>query len=124
MRESSEYRVGTNKHTYDLPGGRLTVGEHFLDALTRKVKEETDLEIVIGKPVTVSEWRPIVHDEEWQVVGIFFECQAKTDAITLSSDHDHFEWIKPTDYEKYPLIDNLKPVFETYIKDVLMTSSV
>lgn len=124
LRESSVYGDGTNQHKYDLPGGRLTPGEHFLDALSREVKEETGLEIAIGKPVTVSEWRPIVRDEECQVAGIFFECQSKTDEITLSSDHDHFEWINPTDYEKYPLIDNLKPVFEKYIKDASMTLSV
>ena len=115
LRESSKYDDGTNVGTYDLPGGRLSPGEHFEEALKREIEEETGLQIKVGKPIFVSEWRPSVRGEKWQVVGIFFECEAETSQVNLSRDHDDYQWIKPDQFENYEIIENLKPVFEKYI---------
>lgn len=116
LRESNKYSEGTNSGRYDVPGGRLTLGEHFLEALKREVKEETGLDIEINKPFFVNEWRPKVKDEEWQIVGMFFECQANSDKIILSQDHDSFLWINPAEYKNYQIIENLHKAFEEYIK--------
>jgi 8-oxo-dGTP diphosphatase len=115
LRESGSYAVGTNTGLYDLPGGRLEPGERFNDALKREVLEETGLEVEIGRPVAVNEWRPVVRGEPWQIVGIFFECKATTSHVVVSADHDEYKWIEPADYLNYPIIDNLKPVFEAFL---------
>lgn len=116
LREAGTYSEGTNEGKYDVPGGRIKPGERFDEALKREVFEETGLHIQVENPITVGEWRPVVHEEPWQVVGIFFLCKADTLEVVLSEDHDAFEWIEPGDYKKYPLIDNLKPVFEKYLE--------
>lgn len=116
LREAGSYTEGTNTGRYDLPGGRLKPGEHFKEALKREVVEETGLSIQIGNPIAVNEWRPIVRGEQWQIVGIFFECYAFSPKVVVSADHDAFEWIDPREYKKYNIIDNLKPVFEEYLK--------
>lgn len=115
VRESTKYTEGTNAAKYDVVGGRLKPGERFDESLRREMKEETGLEVMIGKPFFVNEWRPVVRGEQWQVVGVFFECSSQAGAITLSEDHDVFEWIDPKDYKKYPLIENLHPAFEVYL---------
>ena len=115
LKESGSYTDGTNTGKYDLPGGRLKPGEQFNEALKREVFEETGLDIEIGSPISVGEWRPVVRDEQWQVVGIFFKCISDTDVVKLSEDHDSFLWIDPKDYSNYPIIENLKSVFENYL---------
>jgi len=35
--------------------------------------------------------------------------------VKLSEDHDAFEWIRPEEYAKYNLIENLKPALEAYL---------
>lgn len=60
LRESTQYSDGGNAGRFDVPGGRLNPGEHFEEVLKREVKEETGLEVTIGKPVYVGEWRPTV----------------------------------------------------------------
>jgi 8-oxo-dGTP diphosphatase len=139
VRESSKYDEGTNAAKFDVVGGRLKPGERFDENLRREVKEETGLDIQIGKPFFVNEWRPVMRvkgerreesrakggsegtppgslcvgdysepgvlkaqvagaTEQWQIVGIFFECDAKEGGVVLGKDHDAFEWIRPEDY--------------------------
>jgi len=116
LRESKNYAEGVHEGKYDVPGGRVEPGEKWSDALAREVKEETGLSVGIGKPFFVNEWRPIVQEEPWQVVGIFFECVVASDKIVLSDDHDEYVWINPEDYKKYTIIENLIPVFEEYLE--------
>lgn len=113
LREAGKYQDGTNIGSYDVPGGRLTPGENWRDSLAREVKEETGLDVTIGAPFFVGEWRPTPRGEEWQVVGIFFRCQA-TGEVILSQDHDNFEWIDPANYAQYTIIPNLALVFDAY----------
>ena len=116
LREAGSYVEGTNAGRYDVPGGRLKPGEHFREALEREVSEETGLKIKIGSPVAVNEWRPVVKGEQWQIVGVFFECQALSYRVVLSTDHDAYKWINPAEYKKYNVIDNLKLVFKEYLR--------
>lgn len=115
LRESTKYTDGSNAGKYDVVGGRVTPGERFDESLLREIDEETGLEVSIGKPFYVGEWRPVVRGEQWQIVGTFFECHTSSDQITLSQDHAEYLWIDPKDYEQYDLIENLKPAFEQYL---------
>lgn len=114
LRESGSYGDGTNEGRYDVSGGRLNPGEHFLDALKREVKEETGLDVEVGRPIAANEWRPTVRGEQWQIVGMFFECHASSRDVVLSDDHDAYEWIDPKAFEQYAIIENLKEVFKAY----------
>ena len=116
LRESSQYQDGVNIGRYDVPGGRVEPGERFDTSLLREIKEETGIDVKVGRPFFVNEWRPVVKDETWQIVGTFFECFAEFDNIVLSNDHDSYEWIDPNDFRKYKLIENLIPAFKSYIE--------
>jgi 8-oxo-dGTP diphosphatase len=118
VRESSKYEDGTNASKFDVVGGRLEPGQRFDESLIREIKEETGLDVRIGKPFFVNEWRPIVKDEQWQIVGIFFECTTDSDKVVLSEDHDKYEWIEPKQYRKYDLIQNLHPAFEAFLANI------
>ncbi|MBI3290759.1 NUDIX domain-containing protein [Candidatus Falkowbacteria bacterium] len=115
LRESNKYQDGTNAGKYDVPGGRIKPGQRFDESLLREIKEETGLEVKIGKPFFVNEWRPEKNGELWQIVGVFFECVAESDRISLSEDHDDFKWIEPRGHKNYNLIENLHPAFVAYL---------
>src|SRR3989338_9321118 len=95
LKESAKYVDGANRGKFDVVGGRLKPGERFDESLLRETKEETGLDVTIGKPFCVQEWRPVVRGEQWQIVGIFFECHATSPEVILSADHDAYEWINP-----------------------------
>lgn len=116
LRESSKYEDGSNVGKYDVAGGRVVPGQRFDESLLREVTEETGLVVSIGKPFYVGEWRPIIRDEQWQIIGVFFECYADSDQVTLSQDHAEYLWIDPKNYTQCDLIENLKPAFDSYLK--------
>jgi len=116
LRESGAYKDGTNIKKYGVPGGRMNLGERFDDCLRREVWEEAGLEIRLGRPFFVSEWRPVVRGEQWQVTAIFFECFTETSEVKLSDDHDDFKWILPNEYKHHEIINNEHLVFEEYLK--------
>ena len=115
LKESVKYNDGTNAGRYDVVGGRIEPGQRFDESLLREIKEETGLDVKIGRPFFVNEWRPKVRGEEWQIVGTFFECNAENDKVQLSEDHSEFKWIDPNDYKDYNLIENLVPAFESFL---------
>lgn len=116
LRESAKYEDGSNAAKFDVVGGRVQPGQHFDDSLLREVKEETGLTVKIGKPFFVNEWRPVVRGEQWQIVGVFFECKASSSKVRLSKDHDAFAWIDPNDFKKHAVIPNLHAAFTSYLK--------
>lgn len=116
LRESSKYSDGTNASHYEVPGGRMEPGELWSDVLPREVMEETGLTVTIGQPFMMDEWRPVVREEQWQVVAVYFVVDANTDQVELSQDHDDYQWIDPVEYTKYPVIPNTAKVFDAYIQ--------
>lgn len=115
VREADAYDDGTNTGKFDIVGGRVEPGEHFADSLEREAREETGLDITIGEPFLVDEWRPAVDGEQWQIIGIFFTATAESRDVELGNDHDAHRWIDPADYRDHPVIENLHDRFEAYL---------
>lgn len=116
LEEAGNKNTGTNPGKFDFPGGKLDLGEKPEAGLLREVKEETGLNVKIKTPFCVNEWQPLVNGKQWQVIGIYFECELVGDAkIEISHEHDSFEWIDFKDYEKYNLMDEPKRAFVEYL---------
>jgi 8-oxo-dGTP diphosphatase len=115
LREAGKYEDGTNVGRYDVPGGRVEPGQRFDESLLREINEETGLTVEVGRPFFVNEWRPVVRGEQWQIIGTFFECIAKDEEVVLSKDHDEYVWIDPKDFKRYNIIENLVPMFLSYL---------
>ena len=116
LRESKNYKEGTNFGKYDVPGGRIKPGQKYDESLHREIKEETGLEVKIGRPFHVGEWRPNIGGIENQIIGIFFECFSDSENVSLSRDHDRHEWINPEEYKNHDLIPGLERVFNKYLE--------
>ncbi|WP_102399532.1 NUDIX hydrolase [Haloimpatiens massiliensis] len=79
------------KHNlYELPGGRMEFGETAEETLIREVKEETNL---IVEPIKLLDtWNFVTKD--YQVTGIVYLCKIKEGSLTLSDEHDKYEWLE------------------------------
>lgn len=115
LREANSYAEGTNIGKYLLPGGRIEIGEKFFDGLKREIAEETGLEVIVGEPLFVSEWFPVIKAVPHQIVAIFFACKASTTTVTLSQEHDHYLWIHPNDIQNYELTSSDRQAIQKWI---------
>ena len=93
------------REMWDIPGGGINFGETPEEALKREVKEETNLEVEVIKPLRV--WT-FFKDENTQVVGVTMFCRYKSGDIRLSEEHEEFKWIRPEEIEKYNVHEGIK----------------
>ncbi|WP_312044976.1 NUDIX hydrolase [Anaerotignum sp.] len=78
-----------NQQKWDLPGGGLHFYEHAQDGLRREIKEETNLEVFVGEPVSLFDViKNYIH------LCIFtYTCRWKSGSVVLSEEHDAFVWM-------------------------------
>lgn len=74
---------------WELPGGGLEYGENPHQALVRELKEETNLDIKILKPVhTFTAIR-----KDYQTVGIGFLCIPTNNHVKISHEHTEYRFV-------------------------------
>ena len=117
LRESAKDLERAHIGKYDVPGGRIKPGESLDSSLISEVKEETGLDIEIGKVLFVNESWPKVKEEQYQIIRIFFVCKSNSDQAVLSDEHDSCLWIDPKLYKNYPIIENLFPAFDSDLEN-------
>lgn len=105
---------GTQIGKYQIPGGTVEIGEPYMDALLREVKEETGLRVKPVTPIMVDGWFPTIEGVKHQIVAIFYLCEAKTDRVELSHEHDDYIWIRPEEVGKYDVPHPVPQLFAKY----------
>ena len=75
---------------WEIPGGRLELGEDPFEGLKRETKEETGLDIEVLNPLSV---RYFTRDDNQRITMIIFYCKPLTSEVKLSDEHTDFEWV-------------------------------
>ena len=81
---------------WDIPGGRLELGENPYDGLKRETKEEINSEIEIIMPISVHHF---VRDDGQKITLTIYLCKFIPGDITLSEEHTEHQWV---DLDKAP----------------------
>ena len=89
---------------WGIPGGKIKRGESSLDALTREVREETnlqisDIEFVLNQDCIASP--EFMHPEHFILLN-YVACATGTD-VRLNDEAEEFVWLTPAEALKLPL---------------------
>ena len=93
------HKVSASCEYFDLPGGKMKINESAEEALCREVLEETSLVI---KPVRLLHHWDFINDD-YLIMGVIYLCEVIEGDITLSCEHDYYEWL-PLSEESVPLL--------------------
>jgi 8-oxo-dGTP diphosphatase len=96
---------------WDIPGGSIEIGETADGALIREIKEETDLEVKIVKPVFVcSELQKSGRHQFW----IVYECNYLSGEVKLNpEEHSEYKWASLEEIAKLKKIMFAEELFKT-----------
>lgn len=122
MREApaATHPTNTKSGRYQLPGGRLKLGETFELGLRREILEETGLRIRIGEPLLVGEWRPVVQGVPRQIIGIFMAAETDSKTVQISGEHDGYRWIDPRRRADYDIVPPDWQAVDAYVARCLV----
>jgi len=94
---------------WDIPGGRLHLGEGAAKGLAREVHEETALTFTRAKPLTVWDYRT---PDAGLMQGLSFLIKDAVGDVQLSQEHTRFEWLGADALDSLPLAPNLRKEIE------------
>ena len=106
------------KNQWFLPGGRILKNEHLKEAVIRKAKEETGLDVKIIKPLIFDE--TIFNESSMEgvksgshTINLSYLLEAKNNEVVLDKQNSEYKWIDEID-------ENWNP----YIRKVLIASGI
>ena len=107
---------GESVPRWEIPGGRIDVGEPIFQALAREIKEETGL-IMKSEPKILYA-QDILRLNEKHIVRLTFEVQTEPGEIILDTSdpngthHNDFIWVTPEDIKNLYHDLYLTPIFK------------
>ena len=81
---------------WEFPGGKVNPNETFEKALSREIKEELSISILIHNKIAEENFK----DEKINVKLHYFICTHTSGLITLN-EHENFAWVEKKDFNKY-----------------------
>ncbi len=83
---------------WEFPGGKVEEGEVHKEALTREIKEETNLDITVGDLY----WKEIVDYSKKRVHLFFYFCSLNGNSQTIiCNEIEDYRWLKKKDLKLY-----------------------
>jgi ADP-ribose pyrophosphatase YjhB (NUDIX family) len=105
---------------WDLPGGRLHLDEQPIEGVTREIKEELGVDIVVHKIVYVDQHRKTKNNELTVMLAYAAELADPAQALTLDPiEVEEVVWIKPSELDSYKTFSNIDRALRVYFKDAV-----
>jgi len=101
-----------NPGKWDLPGGKVDVGENLEQGLLREVAEETGLSISLQRVLGAAE----SESPTKRVAYLIFEGSVDSGQVHLSDEHDDFTWVERQSLATMDLADQFRKFAQAYSK--------
>ena len=80
--------------SWDIPGGRLELGEEPIEALKREIKEEIGLSLDLNPKILDAS--NIINNEDLQIIRITYAATFQPNAsleVNLGDEHNNLKWL-------------------------------
>lgn len=97
---------------WDLPGGKLELGEALADCLAREFLEELGIEVAWGRVVDV-----VHHHFHENIVVVIVGCASVSqDALQLSGEHSEVRWIPLSELNALNLVPHYRKAIDLWVQ--------
>ena len=101
--------------SWEIPGGHVNKGESLEEAAVRETQEETGL---LLQRLTYIKSASYVYRNEQRLSGLF-EARINNPKVSLSEEHDKYEWIDSSNYNNIDTDDHYRELFsELFSKEL------
>ena len=101
---------------WDLPGGRIQMGEETEDGVIREIKEETGLSVENLRLLHVIA-RNSSSGQFW--VTICYTARPSSEEVRLSFEHCDSRWVTPEEFKALAASSRLKAFVERFASDTI-----
>lgn len=117
IQRSSDENIFPN--LWEFPSGKKEPMEKIEDAVKREAKEETGLDIKIGKPISVFNFGWEKEDEIRDATEIVFlgEIEGSTN-VKISDEHQNFAWITKNEVNNYDMSAETKEAIKVALSNL------
>ena len=103
-KKESYFIAQRNKEKYmglkwEFPGGKVDPGETLIEALSREIHEELNINIRVHEKLAQEKYI----DNEINIVLHYFLCSIIDGTIKLN-EHEAMEWVEKKDFNKYDFV--------------------
>lgn len=77
------------------PAGKFEFGETLVGGLRRELREELDIDAVVGPPVEAMYGGWLDGETGNPLVTLVYRCETDDTEIDLNHEHDDYEWVSP-----------------------------
>ena len=103
------FKSRTDAGKWELPGGKVEIGEFFTDALVREIKEETNLDGEVGDFFKAFQ-NDYPHKRTVQIIMHMENIQG---SVKISDEHTDWMWVKKSEIKKLDISTSLSKVVES-----------
>lgn len=108
---------------YSIPGGHLELGERFVDAAIREVKEETDLDIIDPEVIAVTNNLRTFAVEGTHTISVVLRACSWQGELKNMEPHKCSDWLWADPYElPQPHFDASEIAVECYVTGAISIS--
>ena len=84
---------------WEFPGGKVDPGETLIEALSREIHEELNINIRVHEKLVQEKYK----DNEINIVLHYFLCSIIDGTIKLN-EHEAMKWVEKKDFNKYDFV--------------------
>lgn len=97
---------------WEIPSGKKELLENVDEALRREFKEETGIDIKVGKPISVFNYKWEDKNSIRDATQIVFLVKSIVykPKVLLSSEHQNYAWITKDNISRYQMSDEVKEI--------------
>lgn len=89
---------------WELPSGKVEIGEDPVEALEREFEEEVNLEVEYGQPLNVRDYT--TSDRHNVLIACTVESvDGNYDRVQLSDEHQDYDWVGENELDDYDIIE-------------------